>query len=67
MGGNWLQDQFSWKGGTARGDIFMKNIDHGNDRTDRAGDRVGRRRLPLIRPALAALLTVGAVSGCGLI
>lgn len=31
MGGNWLQDQFSWKGGTAWGDIFMENIDHGND------------------------------------
>ncbi|MCF6387847.1 ESX-1 secretion-associated protein [Mycobacterium sp. MBM] len=33
MGGNWLQDQFSWKGGTAWGDIFMENIDHGNDPT----------------------------------
>lgn len=28
MGGNWVQDQFSWKGGTAWGDIFMENIDH---------------------------------------
>lgn len=31
MGGNWVQDQFSWKGGTAWGDIFMENIDHGNN------------------------------------
>lgn len=31
MGGNWVQDQFSWKGGTAWGDIFMENIDHGHD------------------------------------
>lgn len=31
MGGNWLQDQFSWKGGTAWGDIFMENIDHGHN------------------------------------
>nr|WP_313775051.1 EspA/EspE family type VII secretion system effector [Mycobacterium sp.] len=30
MGGNWVQDQFSWKGGTAWGDIFMENIDHGH-------------------------------------
>jgi hypothetical protein len=31
MGGNWVQDQFSWKGGTAWGDIFMENIDHGHN------------------------------------
>ncbi|MGW0159738.1 EspA/EspE family type VII secretion system effector [Mycobacterium sp. NPDC003323] len=31
MGGNWLQDQFSWRGGTAWGDIFMENIDHGHN------------------------------------
>ncbi|MCT7657863.1 EspA/EspE family type VII secretion system effector [Mycobacterium deserti] len=28
MGGNWAQDQFSWLGGTAWGEIFMENIDH---------------------------------------
>lgn len=28
IGGNWVQDQFSWRGGTAWGDIFMENIDH---------------------------------------
>ena len=34
MGGNWVQDQFSWKGGTAWGDIFMENIDHGHNPTE---------------------------------
>lgn len=31
IGGNWVQDQFSWKGGTAWGDIFMENIGHGHN------------------------------------
>ena len=34
MGGNWMADQFSWKGGTAWGDIFMENIDHSHNPTD---------------------------------
>jgi hypothetical protein len=34
MGGNWVQDQFSWKGGTAWGDIFMENIDHSHNPAD---------------------------------
>ncbi len=46
MGGNWVQDQFSWKGGTAWGDIFMENIDHGNKRWSRAVAADHRVRRP---------------------
>jgi hypothetical protein len=34
MGGNWVQDQFSWMGGSTWGDIYMSNIDHSHGPAD---------------------------------
>lgn len=40
LGGNWLQDLYSQKGGTTYGDIFMLNIDDVDDPAATLGDAV---------------------------
>ncbi|UMG92723.1 hypothetical protein [Nocardioides sp. TF02-7] len=40
LGGNWLQDLYSQKGGTAWGDIFMANIDDPDDAAEQLRDMV---------------------------
>lgn len=48
LGGNWLQDQFSQKGGTTWGDTFMVNIDDPTDAAQQLQKVIESGRAPAV-------------------
>ncbi len=46
LGGNWVQNQFSLRGGTMWGDIFMTNVDNPEDEVEVLGDIIARGTKP---------------------